>query len=94
MNKTFTAEELGEYLCVSEDVVNFLINSAHLNMNSNALTEKDIKLILDKNPKLIGDLTEFISWYYLEYSVDEVEATDKRYALVQQYNWYQAMGWQ
>jgi hypothetical protein len=90
---TFTAKALGEYLCISEDVVKHIIASTFTPMNPAALTEGNISLLFTRNSRFIGNLDEFISWYYLEYSVDEIEAADKRYALIQDHNWKQAMGW-
>jgi hypothetical protein len=94
MSITFTAEALGDYLCIGIDGVRLLINSSFISMNPNALTEKDINTLFDKNPKLLGNLDEFISWYYLDYSVDKDEAAHKRYALVQDRNWRLVTGYE
>jgi hypothetical protein len=94
MSITFTAEALGDYLCVGEATVKQLIARTFTPMNPNALTEKDINTLFDKNPKLIGNVDEFISWYYLDFSVDKDEAAHKRYALVQDRNWRLVTGYE
>jgi hypothetical protein len=93
MNNTFTAEALGDYLCVGEATVKQLIACTFTPMNPDEITEDNIRLILVKNPKLIGDLDEFISWYYLEYNVDKVEAIKKRYDFIQDRNWRRVTGY-
>lgn len=94
MNNTFTAIALGDFLCIGMDGVRLLINSSFAPMNPNALTEENIKLLFSKYPKLIGDPDEFISWYYLDYSVDKDDAANKRYVLVQDRNWRYITGYE
>jgi hypothetical protein len=91
---TFEAKELGGYLCIGEEIVKQLISLTFKPMNPDALTEEDIALLFAKNPKLIGNVDEFISWYYLDYSVNEDEAVGKRYNLIQARNWKRMVGYE
>jgi hypothetical protein len=94
MSDTFTAKALGDYLCIFEESVKQLIALTLTPMNPDALTEENVALLLVKNPNLIGTVDEFVSWYYLDYSIDAAEATGKRYNLIQARNWKRMVGYE
>jgi hypothetical protein len=91
---TFTSKALNDYLCLSEPNVQLLIAKSFIQMDPDALTEENIATLFNKNPKLIGSVDEFVSWYYLDYCVDEAEATGKRYDLIQDRNWRRMAGYE
>jgi hypothetical protein len=94
MSGTFTATALGDYLCIGIEGVRLLIGLTFKPMDPNALTEEDINIIFNTNPNLTGNADEFISWYYLDYSVDKNEAANKRYTIVRDRNWKRVTGYE